>query len=82
MAARASRHDLPMALSLMAGLVARANGAQVQAFPGSVSPLTLCVVNVNYPQAKKSAAFPALAKIGSAIDSVGVLSPKASSGEP
>ena len=68
MAARAAHHDLPVALSLMAGLVACTNGAQVQVFPGSVSPLMLCVVNVNYPQTRKSAAFPMLSKIGSMID--------------
>ena len=68
LAVRASHHELPLALSLMAGLAACSNGACVQVFPGSLSPLMMCVLNVNYPQTRKSAAFSILNKIGHAID--------------
>ena len=49
LSARASHHELPFGLSLMSGLVACTGGACVEVFPGSVNPLMLSVINVNYP---------------------------------
>ena len=64
MSAWAAHHELPIPLSMMAGCFACANGAMVGVFPGSLSPLMLCVQNVNYPQTRKSCAFAMLTKIG------------------
>ena len=68
MSARAAHHDLPLALSLMAGTVALANGATVSVFPGTCSPLILCVLNVNYPQTRKSSSFGMLDKLAHKLD--------------
>lgn len=68
MSARAAHHDLPLALSLMAGTVALANGATVSVFPGTCSPLMLCVLNINYPQTRKSSSFGMLAKLAHKLD--------------
>ena len=66
--ARSSHHELPIAVSMMAGLFACANGATVQAFPGKPSPLALCPQNVNYPQTRKSSVYSMLSPIGVALD--------------
>ena len=68
LSARASHHELPFGLSFMAGLIACTNGAHVEVFPGSRSPLMLAVINVNYPQTRKSSGFHVLTQIGAAID--------------
>jgi hypothetical protein len=65
---RASHHDLPFALSVMAGLFSCTNGAKVAVFPGDASPLMLCVINVNYPQTRKSAMHGALGSVTSEMD--------------
>ena len=70
MATRAAHHDLPVGLSLMAGLVACTNGASIEIFPGSASPLALAVLNVNFPQTRKSAGYGLLSKLGREIDLV------------
>ena len=65
---RASHHELPVALSFMSGLFALTNGATIEAFPGASSPLMLAVINVNYPQTRKSANYACLHKLGCAMD--------------
>ena len=67
-AAVAACHELPYALSIMANLMACTNGAQVSAFANGPSPLMLAVLNVNYPQTRKSAAAAANSKIGKCIN--------------
>ena len=68
LSARASHHELPFGLSFMTGLIACSNGAHVQVFPGSRSPLMLAVINVNYPQTRKSSGFHVLTQVGAAVD--------------
>lgn len=66
--ARSSHHDLPIAVSLMAGFAACSNGACIQAFPGKPSPLAIAPQNINYPQTRKSAISGLLAGVGESID--------------
>ncbi|CAK0813141.1 unnamed protein product [Prorocentrum cordatum] len=65
---RASHHEFPCALSVMAGLVACTNGAKVAVFPGPASPLMLSVINVNYPQTRKSSTHSSMHEVSKEID--------------
>ena len=67
-AARASQHELPYAMSVMAACISMANGAGVRVFPNSPSPLMMAVLNVNYPQTRKSAITAAVSRLGRAMD--------------
>ncbi|CAK0821553.1 unnamed protein product, partial [Prorocentrum cordatum] len=66
--AGASHHEFPYALSVMAGLVACTNGAKVAVFPGPASPLMLSVINVNYPQTRKSSTHSSMHEVSTEID--------------
>ena len=63
-----AHHDLPLALSLMAGTVSLANGATVSVFPGTCSLLMLCVLNIDFPQTRQSSSFGMLAKLADKLD--------------
>ena len=52
----------------MAGTVALADGATVSVFRGTCSPLMLCVLQINYPQTRKSSSFGMLAKLAHKLD--------------
>ncbi|CAK0811393.1 unnamed protein product [Prorocentrum cordatum] len=65
---RASHHEFPYALGVMAGLVARTNGAKVAVSPGPASPLMLSVLNVNYPQTRKSSTHSSMHEVSKEID--------------
>ena len=67
-AARASQHELPYAMSMIAGCIFMANGGGVNVFPNSPSPLMMAVLNTNYPQTRKSAITAAVASLGRAMD--------------
>ena len=67
---RAAHHEFPYALSVMAGLVACTNGAKVAVFPGPASPLMLSVINVNYPQTRKSSTHGSMHEVSKEIDSI------------
>ncbi|CAK0852636.1 unnamed protein product, partial [Prorocentrum cordatum] len=69
-AVRASQHELPCAMSMMAGCISMANGGGVSAFPNSPSPLAMAVLNTNYPQTRKSAITAAVAMLGRAMDKI------------
>ena len=57
----------------MAGLFACTNGATVSVFPGALSPLMLCVINVNFPQTRKSATHGALHGVTTEMDDMSKL---------
>jgi hypothetical protein len=66
--ARASHHEMPYGLSVLANLLGCTNGAQTEIFAGTLNPVVLGVFNVNYPQTRKSSGFMAGLKIGRALD--------------
>lgn len=69
LATRAPHHELPFAMSVLAGLVGCANGATLQVFPGThVSPVSLVFLNVDLPQMRKSQISGAIGKISQACD--------------
>ena len=69
LATRASHHDMPYAMSVLAGLVGCTNGASVCVFPGAdPSPVSIAFLNVNMPQTRKSQITSAVAKLGAAVD--------------
>lgn len=70
LAARASHHPMPYGLAMQAALASSANGACVQAFPGSKSPVSLVVLNVNLPQTRKSQLNMALQEVTGVNDDV------------
>ena len=64
--AKSAHQDLPLAL--MAGTVALANGATASVFPGTCSPLMLCILKIDFPQTRKSSSFGMLAKLAHKLD--------------
>ena len=68
LSARASHHEFPYSMGVIADLLSCTNGATTQAFPGPASPLMLPIFNINYPQTRKSSGFAAGAVIGRCID--------------
>ena len=68
LAARASHHEFPFGMGVLAHLCACTNGALTNIFPGDPSPVVLPVVNLNYPQTRKSASHRAGLVVGRAID--------------
>jgi hypothetical protein len=69
-AARASHHEFPFGMTVMAQLFGCTNGATTEVFPGVDSPLVLPVLNINYPQTRKSSGFATGNTVGRAIDGV------------
>ena len=49
-AARASHHEFPYSMTILAQLVGCTNGAATEVFPGVLSPLVLTMFNNNQPQ--------------------------------
>ena len=70
LAAKASHHEFPYAMSVLGNLMACTNGATTEVFPGVNSPLMLAVFNSNYPQTRKSCGFAAGRTIGNVMDEV------------
>ena len=68
LSARASHHEFPYGMGVMANLLACTNGAMTDAFPGSSSPLMLAVFNINFLQTRKSSGFAAGNVVGHCID--------------
>ena len=68
LAARASTPAMPLGLSLQIALCSCANGAVVEAFPGSSSPLSLIALNCNVTQTRKSQLTQVLDDISAVID--------------
>eukprot|EP00973_Karenia_brevis_P023087 3179565-Karenia_brevis.AAC.1 len=48
--ARASHHEFPYGMNILAQLLGGTNGAGTDVFPGAHSPLALPICYVNYPQ--------------------------------
>lgn len=69
-AARSSVHEFPFGMGILTGMPACANGACMEGFPGSSSPLSTLFFLNNVPQSKKSQVNSALSKIGKEINSV------------
>jgi hypothetical protein len=67
-AVRASHHELPWGMQLMAGLFGMTNGATVSLFPGHDSPLAMVVLNINDAQTRKSNIFVQLHNLAMAGD--------------
>ena len=67
-AVRASHHEFPFGMTVMAQLFACTNGATTEVFPGVESPLVLPIISNNYPQTRKSSGFGTGNAIGHAID--------------
>ena len=67
-AVRASHHELPWGMQLMAGLFGLTNGATVRLFPGHDSPLAMVVLNINDAQTRKSNIFVQLHDLAMAGD--------------
>ena len=63
-------HPATYGLSLQCSLLACTNGASLQAFPKSATPLSLAVVCVNKAQTRKSQLSGIMTDIGSRIDEV------------
>ena len=68
LSARASHHEFPYGMSILAHLCACTNGAVTQVFPGDPSPVSLPMVNLNFPQTRKSSGHRAGLSVGAAID--------------
>ena len=68
LACRAAHPEYPVALSFIAALASCTNGAKVDVFPSAPCPVMLCVLNVNYPQTRKSAITAAAQKVADVID--------------
>ena len=64
-AARASHHEFPFSMNVMAQLFSCTNGATTDIFPGTKSPLMMTMFNSNYPQTRKVAALPQVVKSAS-----------------
>lgn len=69
LAARASHHEMPYAMSVLAGLVGCTNGASIEVFAcGDAAPVSIAFLNVNLPQTRKSQITNAITKLGKAVD--------------
>ena len=69
-AARASHHQFPYSMNVLAQLVSCTNGATTEVFPGTQSPLMMTNFNNNYPQTRKSCGFATGRCITKAVDTV------------
>ena len=67
-ATRASHHEFPFGMGLLAILMAATNGTKTDIFPTDFIPLVLAILNNSYPQTRRSAGHRAGLKIGRAID--------------
>ncbi|CAK0792238.1 unnamed protein product [Prorocentrum cordatum] len=67
LATRSSHHEFPFGMGILARLCACTNGALTSIFPGDPSPVVLPVVNINYPQTRKSSTHRVGLVVGRAI---------------
>ena len=67
-AARASHHEFPYAMNVLAQLVGCTNGASTEIFPAVKSPLMLLIFNINIPQTRKSCGSSTGMAMGKEID--------------
>ena len=68
LASRASHHEFPFGMSVLAQLCACTNGALTAIFPGDPCPVVLPVLNINLPQTRKSSGHRVGMVIGRQID--------------
>ncbi|CAK0857312.1 unnamed protein product, partial [Prorocentrum cordatum] len=68
LASRASRHEFPFGMGVLAQLCACTNGAFAAIFPGGPCPAALPVLSINQPQTRKSSGHRAGMAIGRQID--------------
>lgn len=67
-AIRTSNHPFVVGMTLLGSMCPLMNGAAVRIFPGSVSPLNVLCILINYPQTRKSQHTKIIKIIGDALD--------------
>ena len=79
-AARASHHEFPFGMTVLAQLMSCTNGATSEFFPGVDSPIVLPIFNINFPQTRKSSGFGTGVVVGAALDERALLVARAEAG--